>query len=197
MESPLKAGIMFLPTAGTYFFALIFASVLPLFRVHRNYILYTYLSLLASMSLAAGLMSRFDKSTSTSSLLGLQALFSASAAFGEVSFPLYQMSTNHWIAPPSRLLFLVVERVGGTAAISAAQTAFWTQLSRGVSRNAPDLQTILHCGARNFKHQLSGETLDAALDIFNDAFTKTFYVSAAAGALPFAVAILYIWFVKR
>lgn len=89
---------------------------------------------------------------------------------------------------------MLVELIGGSVAISAAQTVFWTQLSKGVRHNAPNLEVILHGGVRNFKDKVSGEMLDAALNIFNDALTKTFYVSTAAGAWPYAVATLFIGF---
>jgi hypothetical protein len=146
------------------------------------------------MALSAGLMTRFDMHTSIGTIVGLQTLFSVVAGFGASQATSMDMLTYRIDFDESPLRFqdkmnwsclaVFAEMLGGSVGISAAQTVFMALLSRGVNNSDSDLDDILHAGVTKFRDGLSSERLDVAVGIFNNALTRSFYVSTAAAAWP-------------
>jgi hypothetical protein len=160
---------------------------------------------LGFMALSAGLFSNFDATTSTSSVLGLEVLFSVGAGLGAFRFALPQsimwpvISIHSVNCRPQEStdgldlskLMIYLEFLGGAIGIAAAQAVFVSELTR-TSPNDQEAQfrsIILQSGATNFKSKLSSDTLHTAvaLKIVNRALTRTFFVTTAAGALPIGI----------
>jgi hypothetical protein len=198
---------MYLPLAATYLFMCLpcmIMSVLAYRGLMKWSKLLPSISLIVSlgwMALSAGLSSNFDATTSTSSVLGLEVLFSAGAGIGALRFALPQsimwplFSSHPMDCHQSesvrglyltRTMMIRMECLGGAIGIAAAQAVFVSKLTRA-SLNDQEVQLgslILHSGATNFKHKLRGDVLDAALGMYNNALTRTFFVATTAGALP-------------
>jgi hypothetical protein len=155
---------------------------------------------LAYMALSAGLMTRFNSSTARSTLIGLQVLFSACAGTGAFQATTHELqrtqeerqsrvpSFEHMMARPSVALF--AEMLGGSVGISLAQLVFVTRVARGANARDPRLAIVLQGGVTNFKAGFSPDQLATVMGILNDALTRSFYVSTAAGAWPYGVAVV-------
>jgi hypothetical protein len=200
--SPLRTGTRYLPIAAAHLFTC-FAQVhllVPIYKKTWQLSPLVFLfSSLAQMALAAGLMSRFDSSTSISTFLGLQILFSIGAGLGafQVVWAGLTIAIRGRGTPTDVLTWvsfaIFAEMLGASVGISIAQTVFMTQLSREVRSNGLNLDYLLHSGVTNFKEGLNSEQLDTVIVVFNTAISRTFYVPTAAGAWPFGLAALILW----
>jgi hypothetical protein len=159
---------------------------------------------LAFMALAAGLSSRFEASTTKTTILVLQVLFSAALGLGAsrmIPAGMYRLGIMRNLrdavlntkGPDLEHANLVIfaEMIGGAMGIAAAQAVFISQLSGQIPRTGSDLSIIWSGGATNIRANLSGEALNRALAIFNTAITRTFYLATAAGALPVALPLVF------
>jgi hypothetical protein len=159
---------------------------------------------LGYMALATGLFTRLDSISSASSILGFQALFSFAAGAGAFRLVLAGITWKdlRQSGPltvgsdlDSRVAKLNVaicsETIGGSFGIMAAQAVFVSQLSNDIP--GTDVGKImLHSGATNFKAHFTGDALTTAMGFYNKALTRSFFVAAAAGTLPFAPIALLI-----
>jgi hypothetical protein len=173
-------------------------------KSHYSPPLATAIGSLAIMALAAGLFSRFEVFTSESTVLGLLSLFGAAVGVDisrSVQPGMALIEVMRDINPALRLdsrahsfehdnLAILAEMIGGSMGIAAAQAVFISQLSIQIPRSGSDLSVIWAGGITGFRENLSGETLDRALVIFNTAITRTFYLATAAGALPVALPLI-------
>jgi hypothetical protein len=180
---------MYLPLSATYLFTCLcnIAFELSDSQSEKKISLVLLLSL-AGMALSAGLSSRLQSSTSTSTVLGLQSLFSVGAGAG-----LGIIQRGSWIVPTIRFDFnaaIVLVSFGGSIGIAAAQTVFVARLSDKLQGTGSRLPLILSSGATNFKDKLSDEVLARVLQVMNEALTKTYFVATAAGALFFSLVAL-------
>jgi hypothetical protein len=195
--SVLEAGTRYLPTAAVYIFASAFKgiSLVLYLKVWSLRTLLSYISLLSSlayMALSSGLMTRFNDSTPIRTVVGLQILFSAAAGCGALQTtamdPLPQeIELDELVLPfKQRMtwysLAVISEMLGGSIGISVAQTVFMRLLSRGASRSGLALDDVLRVGITKFREGLDSGQSDVAVDVFNSALTRSFYVSTAAAA---------------
>jgi hypothetical protein len=164
-----------------------------------------YILLLVSLSVMAlnsGLITRFDDSTSTSTVVGMQVLFGMAAGCGALQATAMGLPVTHFVHGNSHItleermawksLAVFAEMLGGSVGISAAQAVFTTLLARGVHHSRLQLDSILRAGATHFREGLEGERSDIAVNIFNNALTKSFYVSTAAAASMVGLCLLLI-----
>jgi hypothetical protein len=169
-------------------------------RKDRNSSTYILVASLSIMALCAGLSSRMNASTSLATTLGLQILFGIGAGLGASQFTLFGFDWGNVLSPPPDTsqeqsmvrpnLAIFAEMVGGSIGTAAAQAVFTRLLRQQIPINS-DLSLVLSAGATTFRENLSGEALERALAIINTAITRSFFVAAAAGALPIGLPIAF------
>lgn len=164
------------------------------------------LASLAWMALASGLSSTFSTETVLSRLVVFQIMFGLGAGIGVSQAMLgIQLRLQGRERPSVQETFrrgdlviatdimLLTESFGAVLGISAAQTVFISQLKlRG------SLELLLG-GATSFLKTISGESLGIAVGSFNQALTRTFFTSAAAFILSFALfpILAFLMFITR
>lgn len=150
---------------------------------------------LGTMAIGCGLASTRSPSISLSSYIAYQLLFGPISGVGALqavlaTSKLTQQKLLPWersfaaLAVRTNLAFFA-EMVGGSMAISIASTVFLSHLSE--QENGPSY--LSNRGIPTFR-TTTGEDLDLALKIYDQAFKRILYVSIGFSAFPFAVGML-------
>ncbi|KAH7071477.1 hypothetical protein BKA63DRAFT_73433 [Paraphoma chrysanthemicola] len=203
--STLRTSILFLPVAATPLLRTCFAMTVGIlqansrFRTKLSHPRMSHLqpAALGCIALSAGLLSRIDMTTSVGIFVGLQLVFSIGGgalihgdAFAYLKQPM-DNKERYKTVPESTTAYLakvdISQSLGGYIGIVAAQTVFLSQLLGQSSEPGVNIGLIINGGATNFKTGMSADALAKALDILNNAITRTFLVAAAAGALPIVI----------
>ncbi|KAL4758223.1 MDR family MFS transporter [Aspergillus foveolatus] len=81
-------------------------------------------------------------------------------------------------------LIVLAQTLGGTIALSAADTIYTGTLSSSVSSRFPqiDRQTVLTTGNREIRNLVPAESLSVIMDLCNQAIVKTWYLSIGLAA---------------
>ncbi|PQE16236.1 hypothetical protein CJF32_00010731 [Rutstroemia sp. NJR-2017a WRK4] len=78
-------------------------------------------------------------------------------------------------------LMVLAQTLGGTIALSAANTIFTASLTSGISSSIPhlDQSKVLNTGAIDLRHSVPPEYVDILLSLYSKAVTHTLYLSLA------------------
>jgi hypothetical protein len=81
-------------------------------------------------------------------------------------------------------LIVLAQTLGGTIALSAADTIYTGTLSSSVSSRFPhiDRETVLTTGNREIRNLVPAESLSVIMDLCNQAIVKTWYLSIGLAA---------------
>ncbi|KAK3169203.1 hypothetical protein OEA41_008586 [Lepraria neglecta] len=135
-----------------------------------------------SMSLGLGLLSSMHYDDPMSYVLGYQVPAGVGLGFAlqqtvlaaQTILPLAQI-------PIGVSLMVLAQTLGGTIALSAADTIFTTSLSSSLAESVPqvDQATVLSSGATNLQKLVPADSLNEVLKLYNRAVVKTWYLSLA------------------
>lgn len=134
------------------------------------------------MSLGLGLLSSMHYDDPMSYVLGYQVPAGVGLGFAlqqtvlaaQTILPLAQI-------PIGVSLMVLAQTLGGTIALSAADTIFTTSLSSSLAESVPQVNqaTVLSSGATNLQKLVPADSLNEVLKLYNQAVVKTWYLSLA------------------
>lgn len=155
---------------------------------------------MALVSIGAGLITTFNLSTPLSRWFGYQVVTGLGVGNGfQIGLLVVQNSLSQELVPQGTACVQFFQSLGGALFIAVAQTVFQNGLVDGVSRNAPQLDPTLfiNSGAHDIPDVLAAigqaDALVAVLTAYMAGLRNTYYISAAASAAAFFVALGLQW----
>ncbi|KAL3444374.1 major facilitator superfamily domain-containing protein [Aspergillus insuetus] len=198
--SPMRSGVMLLPSVVTQVFAAMISGILA---KHINY--YNPWFLLGStfVCTANGLYTTFTASTPDSHWIGFQILQGLGTGFaGQMGLLTVQneLKTRPAVIPVGIATVLFGQYFGTSVIQTIAGTIFHNSLVDGLESkaglNETSVATLLEAGTLNVREtagELWPERVGDVLSAYNGAITTVFYLSVAACALAFVLAMGIKW----
>jgi MFS transporter, DHA2 family, glioxin efflux transporter len=147
-----------------------------------------------AMSLAgAALLYTLDIGTGKSKWIGYQSLAGLGYGFG-IQVP--TIAAQALMAPEdissATAMILFSQTLGGSLAISAAQSAFANTLIRSLAKNAPTVEPmrVVLTGATDLRQVFSPDQLPGIIRSYMDGLKKAYIIGIAMAALMFLAAFL-------
>ncbi|KAL6232846.1 hypothetical protein BDW75DRAFT_242604 [Aspergillus navahoensis] len=139
----------------------------------------------ALLSVGMGLLSTLESTSPIRDVLGLQV----PAGVGLGCALQQTLVAAQTILPMNDIpigvsLIVLAQTLGGTIALSAADTIYTGTLSSSISSRFPqiDQETVLTTGNREIRNLVPAESLGVIMDLCNQAIAKTWYLSIALAA---------------
>ena len=147
-------------------------------------------------SIAAGLLSTFQPSTSHASWIGFQVLYGLGAGFSmETPLTAAQTVLSNDEAGVGIALVTFFQFFGSSIFLAIAQAVFSNTLTTEIAMRAPgvNVQGLLHIGTSEVRGFVTKEQLPEVLAAYDRAIASTFYVAAAASACGVLAAATGEW----
>jgi hypothetical protein len=155
---------------------------------------------MALTSIGAGLITTFNLTTPLSRWFGYQVVTGLGTGVGfQVSLLVVQNTLSQELVPQGTACVQFFQSLGGALFIAVAQTVFQNGLIDGVRRDAPQLDptVFINSGASSIPEVLAAmgqsDALQAVLTAYMSGLRNTYYISAAAAAAAFVVALGLEW----
>ncbi|OJK00812.1 hypothetical protein ASPACDRAFT_1867925 [Aspergillus aculeatus ATCC 16872] len=146
------------------------------------------------MTVGAGLLSTFTVATGHAEWISYQVLFGIGLGLGmQQGATAVQTVVLKADVPSVLSLLFFCQQLGGSIALAIAQNIVSGKLVSGLHASLPGLDTsaIMSAGATQLRSIVPSESLATLLQIYNEAVTTSFYLTAATSAVTFLAA----WFV--
>lgn len=147
-------------------------------------------------SIGYGILTTFRPDISSAKWIGYQIIAGAGVGLA-MQQPLMAVQTVLDIKdiPIGTSLIAFMQMLGGALFVSVGQTVFTNSLLDGLSEKVPDLDPniVLMAGATSIKSLIPVEFLDAVIQIYSDALTDAFSVSAACAAIAIIPCLFVQW----
>ncbi|KAH8799180.1 major facilitator superfamily domain-containing protein [Xylogone sp. PMI_703] len=191
--SPTKSGVMFLPTViSCLIFTLVAGGLVTKLGYYNPWMLIGTIFL----SIACGLFSTFHTDTGSSKWIGYQVIFGAGTG---AAMPMCVIAVMAVLPqddiPVGTAIIVFFQFLGGSIVLAIAENLFSSQLMKALVANVPQLDAgaIVAAGAESVRTVVSLENLQAVLEAYNTAITRTLYVGVAAGGAAFVASIGVQW----
>ncbi|OIW24937.1 MFS general substrate transporter [Coniochaeta ligniaria NRRL 30616] len=181
--SAVKSGIMNIPLLlSLVIFTIVSGGGITNLGYYGPFMLFsTVLS-----TIGAGLLTTFEVSTSHPSWIGFQVLYGAGLASGlQIAWIIVQASLPPADIPIATAMMQFAQTLGGSIFVSVAQNIFTNLLMQDLVKAAPNVppSIVVSTGATDLKKVVDAALLPGVLDAYNDALTRTWFVSVAMAAL--------------
>ncbi|TVY85172.1 MFS thioclapurine efflux transporter [Lachnellula suecica] len=147
-------------------------------------------------AIGGGLLSTFKINMSSSKWIGYQVLYGFGAGAG-VPPPMLVIQTVLVTedVPLGVSLVNLVQMLWASIVVAIAQSVFVNELAKNIASALPgfDVQGIANSGASNLGNLYSPDQLVRVLPAYNDAITKTFYITAALSGAAFVCTMGIQW----
>ncbi|RFU31486.1 hypothetical protein B7463_g4855, partial [Scytalidium lignicola] len=191
--SPTKSGIMFLPTViSCLLFTLTAGTLVTRFGYYNPWMLIGT----AFLSISSALFSTFHTDTGSGKWIGYQIIFGAGTG---AAMPMCVIAVMAVLPqddiPIGTAIIVFFQFLGGAIFLAIAENLFSSQLMKALVSNAPslDAQAIVAAGAESVRRVVSAGNLQAVLEAYNTAITRTLYVGVAAGGVAFIASLGVQW----
>ncbi|KAJ5740300.1 Major facilitator superfamily domain general substrate transporter [Penicillium malachiteum] len=192
--SPTKSGIMYLPLAlSDVIFALSSGAALKYLGYPNGFILFGT----ALMSIATGLISTFTTSTGHERWISYQVLQGIGVGMSmAMPYVATQTTLDPVDIPVGTSLLQCFQFFGSSVDLAIGQTVFSNRLVAGLNDlgfSSEDVQKILDAGSAKVRSVVSEDQLHDALESYNYALTRTFYVATSFVAVACFLSLGLPW----
>ncbi|KAL5343853.1 major facilitator superfamily domain-containing protein [Aspergillus crustosus] len=182
-DSVIASGVHLLPIIGG---AVVFTTLCGVLTpVIGHYVPFMILAT-TLLSVGMGLLSTLDYTTPVTDVLGYQvpAGVGLSCALQQTLVAAQTILPMKDI-PMGISLIVLAQTLGGTVALSAADTIYTGTLASSINSRFPEIsrEAVLNAGNREIRHLVSAENLAAIMSLCNEAIVKTWYLSIALAAV--------------
>ncbi|KAJ5713617.1 uncharacterized protein N7483_010798 [Penicillium malachiteum] len=192
--SPTKSGIMYLPLALSDVIAALSAGASLKYLGYPNGLI---LFGTALMSIATGLFSTFTTSTGHEKWISYQVLQGLGVGMSiAMPYVATQTTLDPVDIPVGTSLLQCFQFFGAAVDLAIGETVFSNRLVARLNElgfNSEDVQKILNAGSAKVRSVVSKDQLHGALEGYNYALTKTFYVAASFVAVAFVLSLGLPW----
>lgn len=191
--SALRSGVMITPLILGFVVFSIIAGILT------SQIGYSNPAMIAGAilsSVGAGLLVTFSDTTSSSKLIGYQALYGFGVGFGlQQPVLIAQTVLSEVDVPLAISLMTLVQTLAGAIFVALAQSIFQSHLARNIRAVVPgfDPRLLFGAGATNALKLFSNEELPDVISAYSAAITDTFYIILALSCLSMVGALGTGW----
>ncbi|KAL7656749.1 hypothetical protein ACMYSQ_005823 [Aspergillus niger] len=147
------------------------------------------------MTVGAGLLSTFTVATGHAKWISYQVLFGIGLGLGmQQGATAVQMVVHKADVPSVLSLLFFCQQLGGSIALAIAQNIVSSKLVSGLHASLPDVDAsaIVSSGATQLRSMVPTKSLATLLQIYNEAVTTSFYLTAATSAVTFLAAIFIV-----
>lgn len=191
--SAVRSGIMNLPMLiAVVIFSVIAGICVTVFGYYTPFMI----AGTVLMSIGYGVITTFEPDIGSGKWIGYQIIAGAGVGVA-MQQPLMAVQTVLDIrdVPTGTALIAFMQTLGGSLFVSVGQTVFTNGLADGLVAKVPGLdpQIVLATGATSIKNVIPDEFLDSVIQVYSDALTDSFTVSAATAAVTVIGALFVEW----
>jgi hypothetical protein len=147
-------------------------------------------------SIGAGLLTTFKVSTAHPAWIGFQVVYGAGMGLGvQLALIIVQAALAAEDIPIATPVMIFAQTLGGTIFVSVSQNIFSNMLAENLVLAAPNVSTslVLSTGATQLRNVVDKSLLPGVLVAYNDALTRTWFVSVATLAFSIVGVIAIDW----